>query len=268
MSTEEVYSEYGYADDNVKTGPSYNFGLNAGVTFLKKFEWIPNGGKDGAEQEALDIVFTINGTDKSYRMFPVTKAYDKDQKEVTDPNSEEMKAERMDFNAKITHILHCFRDTDTIKQSFAKKISSFKEFCTIAKGILPQDFNTKPLDIFIHYGWQLKDGAKQTYLEIPKKMKTGKWLTPSTPNAVWKEMKVENPNDSLGQALYYINEKATEGQPSIHPFVRNGWFMNSNYAHIQKGTGGDEEAISAGAEAMNSGTASNSEANKPQASSW
>ena len=50
---------YGYQTDEVKISP-FNFGGNFGVTNLIKFEWIPNGGASGAEQEALDVTFVIN----------------------------------------------------------------------------------------------------------------------------------------------------------------------------------------------------------------
>lgn len=232
MSTEttEAVGGYGYASDEVKQS-TFRFGLNAGKTFLKKFEWIPNGGKDGAEGEALDIIFDINGTDKSYRQFPVTKAFDKNNNPITDPNSAEMKDALSDFNAKMTHILHCFQDIETIKATFAKPIKNFKDFATTAMSILPKEFNKVPLDIFLQYQWTLKEGQKRTYLEIPSKMKYGKWLAPAQAGT-WTEIKAANPDTNDGSALYYQNENQ-----SVHPFIKNGWFMNSNLAKQQVAEG-------------------------------
>lgn len=221
---------YGYASDEVKVNP-FSFGGNFGNTKLIKFEWIPNGGKDGAEQEALDVVFSINGVEKSYRMFPIVKAFGKDNEEITDPNAPEFKDAMIDFNARITHILHAFLDIDTIKAGFARPISSFKEFCQIAMSLLPKDYKDRSLDIFLQYQWQIDQGQGKTYLDIPKKMKYGRWLNAALPGK-WEEKKVENPSDTTPRALWYENEKG-----EVHPFVKNGWFMNSNFAQQQK-TGG------------------------------
>jgi hypothetical protein len=183
---------YGYASDEVKVSP-FNFGLNAGVTKLVKFEWIPNGGKDGAEQEALDIVFNINNTDKSYRKFPVVKAFGKNNEEITDPNAPEFKEALMDFNATITHVLHTFVDSDTIKAAFSRKIASFKEFAQIAMSLLPRDYKEIPLDIFLQFQWQIDEGQDKTFLDIPKKMKYGAWLSKAVAAAggVWIEKRAD-----------------------------------------------------------------------------
>ena len=80
---------YGYQDDDVKQGSGLSFGLNAGTVRLTKFDWINDAGKDGAEGEALDIQFMVEGGDRpvSYRKFPITRAFDKDGNEVNDVNS-------------------------------------------------------------------------------------------------------------------------------------------------------------------------------------
>lgn len=231
MSTENVQQAggYGYASDEVKQSP-FVFGLNAGVTKLTKFEWIGNGGANGAEQEALDIVFNINGTDKSYRMFPVVKAFGKNNEEITDPNAPEFKEALIDFNARVTHILHAFLDSESIKAGFSRPISSFKEFCQIAMSLLPKDYKEYSLDIFLQYGWNLGD-KERTYLEIPTKMKYGRWLCPAQPGQ-WKENKVVDATDTVRKALFYTNDAGEE-----HPFMKNGWFMNSNFAHQQRAEG-------------------------------
>lgn len=224
---------YGYASDEVKVSP-FSFGLNAGAARLTKFEWIPNGGKDGAEQEALDIVFTINGTDRSYRMFPVVKAFGKNNEEITDPNAAEFKEAIVDFNARVTHILHAYIDSDSIKAGFSRPIANFKEFCQVAMSMLPKGYSEVPLDIFMQFQWQLKDGQERTYLEIPNKMKYGAWLKPAQPGT-WTEHKVPNPGENVREALFYTNEKGEK-----HPFIKNGWFMNSNFANQQRAAGAEQ----------------------------
>lgn len=245
---------YGYASDEQKVSP-FNFGLNAGNTKLTKFEWIPNGGKDGAEQEALDIVFNINGTDKNYRMFPVVKAFGKNNEEITDPNAPEFKEALIDFNARVTHILHAFLDSETIKAGFAKPIANFKEFCQTAMAMLPKDYSEQPLDIFLQFQWSLGD-KERTYLEIPNKMKYGAWLKAAVPG-IWTKHTVENPSDDVRKALWYTNEKGEE-----HPFFKNGWFMNSNFANQQRQDGGSGSASDS-----NAATATKEEGAQ-KASSW
>jgi hypothetical protein len=229
-------ASYGYASDEVKVSP-FNFGLNAGVTKLTKFEWIPNAGKDGAEQEALDIVFNINGTDKNYRMFPVVKAFGKNQEEITDPAAPEMQDAIIDFNARVTHILHAFLDSEAIKAGLARPIANFKEFCEICMGLLPKNYSEIVLDVFLQYQWQIGSNNDRTYLELPKKMKYGRWLIPAVApvGGAWIKHAVENPTDDVKKALYYTDAEGNE-----HPFFRNGWFMSNAFANQQ--TSGDAES--------------------------
>jgi hypothetical protein len=263
MSTEQVNpaSGYGYSTDEVKVS-TFGFGLNAGVTTLKKFEWIHNGGKDGAEQEALEIIFTINGTDKSYRKFPVTQGFGKNKEAITDPNAPEFKEAVQTFNSVVTHILHCFVDTEVLKKAMNVPINSFKQFCTIAASLLPKNFNEIKLDIFMQYQWQLRDGQTRTYLEIPPSMKNGKWLTPAIPPVgEWKEVRKKDPTDNDQKALIYIDEAG-----NIHPFTRYGRYVNGNLANQQKS--GEAEQQDAAAANIAQGDATSTPAPGQAEAGW
>lgn len=241
MSTEQVNTNmYGYASDEVKQS-TFGFGLNAGVTTLKKFEWIHNGGANGAEKEALDIIFTINGTDKSYRKFPVTQGFGKNGEAITDPNSPEFKDALMTFNSVITHILRCFVSEEALKKAFSIPITSFKQFCTVAASLLPKDFADQKLDIFMQYQWQVRAGQNRTFLEIPQSMKNGKWLCPAiTPVGEWKEVRKKDPSDNDQKALVYVDDAGNQ-----HLFTRYGRYMNGSLANIQKtGDAEKEDAAS------------------------
>lgn len=222
---------YGYGSDE-PTGSVQRFGLNAGAARLIKFEWINNAGKDGAEAEALDIQFSIEGSDRpiNHRLFPVTKAFAKDQTEITDPKAPEFQKVVKDFNAAVTHVLHCFVDIEAIKQGFSSPISGFKDFCKVAMSLLPKDFEKTPLDIFFQYQWQIKEGQPKTWLELPRKMAYGKWLSKAVEpvGGEWKEMKHPSPEANTPIALKYV-----DADNNVHPFVRNGWFMLSNFATQQ-----------------------------------
>ena len=261
---------YGYGEDvDAKVAP-FNFGLNAGVCFLKKFEWIPNGGKDGAEQEALEIIFEINGTERSYRQFPVTQAFGKNNEIITDPNAKEFKDAVSDFNARITHIMHAFVEDAVLRQALAKRISNFKEYVNIVRSLFPKTTPTIPLDIFMQYQWALKGEQNITYLDIPTKRKHGAFIVKAVvpKGGTWKEVRVENATDNIQDALTYV-----DGEGNKHPFQRTGWFMNSNFA-IQQKTGNQSstntEASAASGAAMNADTSdSNPAAATPVvASTW
>lgn len=221
---------YGYSSDEVGFG-TQKFGLNPGAARLVKFEWINNAGKDGAEGEALDIQFAIEGSDRpvNYRLFPVTKAFGKDNVEITDPKAPEFQKAVRDFNSCVTHILHCFVEIEEIKQAFSVPINGFKDFCKISMSLLPKDFEKQPLDIFFNYQWNVKEGQPKTYLELPKKMSYGKWLSKAIPAVgEWKEVRHSSPENSTPVALKYVDD-----EKNVHPFVRNGWFMLSNFATQQ-----------------------------------
>lgn len=237
MSTEnQAQDGYGYQDDDVPSGgSSLSLGLNQGIAKLTKFEWIPNGGADGAEMEALDIEFTVEGRDKplKYRKFPVTKAFEKDtNKEITDPNHPAMKDAKAELSQVITHILGCFVDKDAIKAAFSKPITSFKDYVKTAEGLLPAGYQEIPLDIFMQYQWAIKGDNNRTYLELPKNMKQGKFLAKGTTND-WKEVKTS-------KSLRYVD---STDEKVIHPFQRSEWWLASNFA-IQQKDGADQGGAS------------------------
>lgn len=216
---------YGFADDTETSGSSFRFGLNQGVCKLVKFEWTSHGGSGGTEQEALDIVFEIDGREKGYRQFPITRAYDQDGNEVTSPSHPAMQQAAKQFNQRIVHILSCFASRENIQAALNVPISGFKQFCEICQSLLPADYATKPLDCFMQYQWQVSEGQNRTFLEFPKNLKHGKWLCAATTDS-WTEKRAANPTDKMSRALEYTNSDGVS-----HPFTRTGWFMNSPFAN-------------------------------------
>ena len=224
---------YGYENDEPKQS-SIVFGLNAAAARMIKFEWINNAGKDGAEAEAIDVLFAIDGMERpvSYRLFPVTKAFGKDGVEITDPKVPEFQKAVKDLNSCVTHILHCFADIEAIKNAFSNPIPNFKEYAKICMSILPKEYEQKKLDIFFQWEWQIKGENTQTYLRLPNKMSYGKWLAAAiapSEGSEWKAVQHKDPTSNTPIALKYV-----DGANNIHPFQRNGWFMLSNFAKQQR----------------------------------
>lgn len=253
MSENTVNQQGGYGfDEQEVREASVSFGGNFGVAKLTKFEWTPNGGKDGAEQEALDIVFEVNGTEKSYRKFPISRAYYKEegsdtQLETEDPKHPAFIEAQKELSAALVHIIGCFVEKEDIRTALSQRISSFKDYCRVLQGLLPNDFSTKPLDIFFHWQWQIKGDNNKTYLELPKNMKQGRWLAAAVAPAggQWEEQRKANASTSE-TALRYVD---SEG--NVHPFTRTGWFMDSNFSTQQK----EEETAGSGSVAGNGATA-------------
>ncbi len=237
---------YGYASDEVKVS-TLKFGLNT-KTFLKKFEFNPNGGKEDTAQECLDIVFNINGTDKSYRMFPVSKVYGKKGGEITDTSSPEyieaFNDAITDFNARVSHIMHCFIPREEMQQKM-KPVTSFKDYVNMVANLLPKDFATKELDIFLQYQYSVTGDNKVAYLEIPKKMVQGRWISIHQPGQ-WVEIRKSNPEDNDQDALVYGDASTANKDErgavvefnKFHPIKKNGWFVKSNYANQQRAESG------------------------------
>ena len=232
QTQQPVENMYGYVSDEVKVNP-FVFGLNQGAK-LVKFEWIANGGKEGAEQEALEIIFKIAGVEKSYRRFPVTQAFGKNQEVITDPSAPEFKEAVMQLSSCITHILHCFTSPEEAKAKFNRPIRSFKEYAQVAASCLPANFADFDLDIFLEYQWSIKGENDRTYLDIPTSMKGGKWLVPSV-KAIgeWKEVRKEDPADNDQKALFYFDSGNPDTNNNLHPITRYGRYMKSHRAKQQ-----------------------------------
>ena len=260
---EEQLMGYGYSSDDVKPF-NLHFGLNNN-TFLKKFEFNPNAGKDNTAGEAIDLSFDIAGTERNLRLFPVDpdKVYDKERKLITDKKSTEYVKAYNDtvksLGAMITHVLHCFSDDqEGIKAALSKPFASFKQYALQAKALLPANFSQQELDIFLQYQWNVSQGKNTTYLEIPRAMKHGRWLCRHIePVGTWKEERYEEQNSGEPEkALRYVDDAGNK-----HPFTKSAWFMSNKFARRTNADGEtiepstqEEEQDEAGAAAMNQGT--------------
>ena len=258
---------YGFSDDSVKLS-TYHFGGNFGKTFITKFEFTNMAGKKvndiPTEGEALDITLNINGTERNLRIYPVTKAYDSDNNnaEIVDPTHPVFKTAVNEVNQICIQIMKCFVSENDLKAALQRRINSFKEFVGILMSMLPKNYNTIALDIFIQYQFAIKGDNQMTYLEIPKKTKYGCFICKAVPaTKEWTEIKTS-------KELYYVDatKQELENNPSLantanrHPhFSRSEWFVNSNFANQQRLNGNASEVL-------NTATATNT--NTAAASTW
>lgn len=216
---------YGFVEDKPQ-GEQLDFGLQAGTAKLTKFEFNPNGGSEGSPQDCLDIVIDINGKTMSGRVFPVTRAFDNGN-EVTDPRHPEFQKALSLVNGNIVHILKAFTDEAAIRTALSAPITNFEQFARTCQALLPNNFATMPLDVFLQYEWEIREDNDRTWLRLPKNVKHGAWICAHIPpvDGDWTDT-------ITGGRLVY-----KDGANNEHPFTRGKWFMESTFAKLQKQEG-------------------------------
>lgn len=215
---------YGYQDSTAVT-PGTNggkLGLNKGV--ITKFEYNANAGRDGAQQDAIDL--TIHVGEKAYmkRFFPISKVFAKGGGEIADTNSQEYKdafaKEVKLFNAETSSIVEALVNPEDVKLALSAPISTFKDFAQILERLVKSNpnWNKTQVDVFLQYQWKPTGENTRTFLELPKNVKQGIYVSKAQPG-VFTEDRTET-------HLKYVN---VEGD--IHPFKRGQWFVESAFAN-------------------------------------
>jgi hypothetical protein len=235
---------YGYQDsgDLAPGKQGGKFGLNTGA-FVTKFEYNPNAGSDGSAGDAIDLTIQIGEREYRHRFFPISKVF-KDGSEITDTNSQEYKdgiaKETSQLNAMLTDIVKVFVDEETLKTALATPISSFKNYAEILQRLVQSAPNWQkvPVDVFLQYQWKPSGDNDRTYLELPKNVKHGLFITKSFGEGFVEER--------TSGHLKYVNEEGIQ-----HPFKRGEWFLGSAFANQTNLSG------NAGAGSIEGGTTEN-----------
>jgi hypothetical protein len=217
---------YGYQDSK-EVGPGKQggkFGLNTGA-HVTKFEYNPNGGKDGAEQDAIDFNVQLGEKEFMLRFFPVTKVFaKKGGGEITDTNSQEYKDGRDEavalLNGTLSDIVKCYVSEEDLKQALATPIASFKDYAQILQRLVQSvpNWQKVPVDVFLHYQFTPSGSNTRTFLTLPKDVKHGTFIVKSQ-GPGFKEDRTET-------HVRYTKEDGTE-----HPFRRGEWFVKSAFAN-------------------------------------
>lgn len=216
---------YGYTDsESLAPGKQGGkFGLNSGA-HVTKFEYNPNAGAGGAQQDAIDFTVQIDAREYRLRFFPVSKVYAKEGGEITDTTSDEykeaLKKETAQLSATLSDIVKCFVDEATLKTALATPIASFKNYAEILQRLVQStpSWHMVPVDVFLQYQWKPSGDNDKTYLELPKNVKHGLFITKS----LGQDYKEVRTNTSLS----YVNDLGDK-----HPFKRGEWFLGSAYAN-------------------------------------
>jgi hypothetical protein len=206
-----------FTTDEIKPKSIRKFGLNKGN--ITKIEWVND------PIEALKVEFLVEGdtTPIFYTVFPINKLFDKNSNELgvdTPEYTAAYKKAESDLAGLLVHVFKPFVSIEKIKETIGTKDVGFNEFVKILISILPKNYTTISIDIFLQYQWNLKDGKEVTFLEVPKSIKHGAFVTT---HQVGEWNKID------GETLRYVD--ATN---NVHPFTRSDWFMKSNFAKQQK----------------------------------
>lgn len=235
-------------DKTLQGKASGNFGLNGPVNVTKLEYTNKAGKKDEAGQptegHAFDIHVQIKDRDYQLRIYDPTgsQMLDKNNNRIN-PGEEGydalFKADATQRVAVIKHAIKSVGVTDAQIDAIIPTVTSFTDFFVKLGNLVPAQFQTKPVDVFLEYQWQPSEGQTVTYLQLPKNMKGGPFLIAHVPGKF-----TENRVDG---GLVYLDEAGNK-----HPFERNEGFMDSAKANQQGGTNNTTKQAPAGQTAKSS----------------
>lgn len=231
-------------DESLKSKSGFStFGLNTGI--IQKFEYIPatkdETGKEFSEQISIEL--KVGETILKQWWYPISKVFGKNGEEIQQGHPDYIKnynEQMKQFKAVMTHYLKVFNSEEELKAAFATPMSSFGDFAKLVCRLMqPAIVNKRPVDVFLQYQWTLKTGNTMTFLELPKNLKDGSFITAHMePVGAWKEVR-------NAEGLSYVDE-----QNNVHRFKRSKSYLESAKAVQQK----EGESTAAG-NSMNAGAA-------------
>ena len=247
LQQQNLYGQYvSDSDESLKSkaGGSKKFGLNQGYTF-SKFEYNPNASKDGSPNPALDInLVDKDGSLIYYTIYGDPGVLDESGVKISDTNSQEYQEGLKKNIATLQGVLSHFSRIVLPEEEYKKRFSeanitgpeSLLQF--VASVMAPAVINKTPVDVFLQYQWDIKKGQDRTYLELPKNLKDGYFITKGTQDE-WTEVRNE-------EGLKYINSKGEE-----HVFNRKKSYLEDKKAIQQTRNGATSSQMSQAARNMN-----------------
>ena len=230
MSENKVFNFSQVNDESasLQTKQGGKFGLNTNCKF-SLIDFTDKAGKDNTEGNAVDIKILVGDKELGRRVFdPTGKAlYNKDNEQIAPDGegySELLEKELTQTTAMVLHAVKATGVTqDTINRAVATtNPSTWAAYVQVLISLLPSTYKQVDIDVFLNYQWNIPEGQKTTFLELPKNMKQGSWLATSVPGAEWKEVKDDN-------GLIYVDKSGNK-----HKISRSASFMKGNFAKQQK----------------------------------
>lgn len=209
------------------------FGLNIGR--ISKVEYVGDAGKDKTPGDAVDIITVIGEREFRRRMFDVTRVYGKNG-ELTDTTSQEyIKKYNEELAQTMAVVVHAIKSLgvtqDQINAALAAAPTSFADWAKIVTSLVAPGYDARLVDVFLEYQWTVKGENDRTYLEVPKNMKGGRFLTAHVaPVGKWNEKKNWTVKDADGVEVAHSGLAYIDDAGNIHPFTRSENYMDSNKA--------------------------------------
>lgn len=229
-----IFGSFDDNDPSLQTVSGGKFGLNHGFFSLIQFN--PNGGAGGSAMNCVDIHVKVSDREFRRRIFDITGIILKDGNNEIQPTDEkypEIFAKNMkQITACVVHAIKAagVKQEDIDKMFKIAPATSFVDWTERIISLLPANYTTIPIDVFLHWQNSIQSGQNTTYLELPKNMKSGRWLESAVkPVGTWSEQ-------ITADGLKYTDDAGNE-----HPFQRSEFYMNSNNA--KRITTGDTSVV-------------------------
>lgn len=221
-------------DDSLQSKSGGKFGLNTNAR-ITKLEYNDKAGKDNSAGDAVDVTIKVGEREFMSRLFDVTKVFDAKGRELSPNDPEFNKGYNTEIKQRMAVIVHHVKATgvsqEQIDEALKTPAANFAQWAKIVTGLVPNDFSSKQVDVFLEYQWQPTGDNDKTFLQLPKNMKGGYFVCPAVPHTgEWKEVKGDD------GSLSYQDDNGNK-----HPFERSANYMDSPKA-IQQG-GADSSQI-------------------------
>lgn len=228
-----VFGQVTANDENLQgKSASSKFGLNPSV-FVTTFGYNGNAGKEGAEGEAFDLRIKVGDREQSRRIFKPSKVWGKDGAEIKDTSSAEytegINEDYEILEGVIMNVLNALGVSDQqVKDIFSKaKVTDFQQAIKTYASLLPNNFESIPVDLFMEYEWEIRPNQERTYPIIPKNLKGGPFLCAHVAPQGGSFKEVREGDGTL---------KYVDGAGNEHPFTRDATFMESKKGYQQGDT--------------------------------
>lgn len=234
-------------DKSLQSKTSGVFGLNANAN-VSMFAYEEGMSKDDNPFKALKINYQV--ADREYmNTFFLNESVmvgNGDDRKTLNPGDEgyddAFYTQYVQVVAVAKHTLGALGVTeDTINKALTGfDASQLLEGIKVLASLVPANFKTIPVDLFLEYQWNIGQDQEMTFLTAPKNMKGGEFVCAAMkPVGTWTEVRDEE------EGLHYVDASGNK-----HLFTRNKAYMSEKKSYQQFKDGRHEKANSTQAPAQ------------------
>lgn len=224
-------------DSSLQSTSGGVFGLNRGC-FISKFEFSREPKKKDGTVGSPAVAIEVTVGDKPFWL----TIYDPTGAEMFGKNNVKLKPGdegydkkfKEEMNQRTATFLHVLKATgvtqaqvDAIMQNPQNGIDSFCTYVEALMVLLPVNYMSKPVDVFLEWQYSIATGQTKTFLTLPSNMKGGKFICPASEGEWKEETEWTDKHGVPTKGLRYVNPAGEV------LFGRNQNFMESNKGHQQ-----------------------------------